>query len=83
MKQIIIRSSIILTMNAMFAIPAHAEDTGLINALNAQTRAQVKAHKSNDPVLLGKLDRETTKNLKNLQAQVNAAKKQMGAGVRG
>lgn len=49
----------------------------------AATFVAVPAAKADDPVLLGKLDRETTKNLKNLQAQVNAAKKQMGAGIRG
>lgn len=35
-----------LPLSAMFAVPAYAEDTGLINALNAQTRAQVAAHKA-------------------------------------
>ncbi len=35
-----------LPLCAMFAVPAYAEDTGLINALNAQTRAQVEAYKA-------------------------------------
>lgn len=43
----------------------------------------VPAAHADDPVLLGKLDRETSKNLKNANAQVQAAKKQMGAGIRG
>ncbi len=46
MKQIIIRGAIIAAVSGMFAVPASAEDTGLINALNAQTRAQVTAHKA-------------------------------------
>jgi len=46
MKQIIIRSSIVMAVSGMFAVPAYAEDTGLINALNAQTRAQVEAYKA-------------------------------------
>ncbi len=46
MKQIILRGAIITAVSGIFAVPAYAEDTGLINALNAQTRAQVQAHEA-------------------------------------
>lgn len=39
MKSIMIGTGAIYCL--VFAVPAHAEDTGLINHLNAQTRAQI------------------------------------------
>ncbi|MBK1623094.1 hypothetical protein [Afifella marina] len=68
MKQIIIRAAVVVAISGMFAAPAFAEDAGLVNYLNAQTRAQVEAYKKS----LGKNKSEKSSNPSG-----------MGAGIRG
>lgn len=53
------------------------------SALATATFAAAPTAQADDPVLLGWLDAETSKTLKGAQKQIDEAKKQMGAGIRG
>lgn len=68
-----------LPLSAMFAAPAHAEDTGLIRHLNAQTRAQVQDHNARIHSKNGYSNGVSAQE----KADIEKAKNQLGAGIRG